>query len=235
MMVHMAGGVKRGARAVLRELRSAPLTFGWLALLLVTTVVQHRIPSDLLERWFEADSTNLANLAHDPIRVMITSLLWIDGGQWLAYVVLFVLISARVERWLGSWRWLVVGLIGQVVATLISEGYVAVQIQTGSLPASMEHTMDFGVSYFLATLAGVLAYRIRPPWRWVHLAGMLGLIALISSGVWSFTTLGHLCSLGIGLACYPIARRVARRPLPEVVPETAAEAAANPVMSEARP
>lgn len=211
MTVVTMGG-RWAVRGALRELRTAPLTFGWLALLLGTTVLQHRLPPALLHRWFEADSTNLSNLAHDPIRVMITSLLWLDGAQWLPYVVLFVLISARVERWLGSWRWLTVGLLGHVVASLISEGYVGLQIQAGSVPASMEHTMDIGVSYFLATLAGVLAYRIRGGWRWVYLAAMLGLIAIAGSGDFDFTTLGHLCSLGAGLACYPIAVRPVRRP-----------------------
>lgn len=226
-MVFVKTPARSIARTVLRETRVAPLTFGWLGLLFVTTVLQRRLPSALLDRWLEADSTNLANLGHNPIRVMITSLLWIAGGQWLPYAVLFVLISARVESWLGSWRWLAVGMLGQVLASLISEGYVGLLIRAGSLPASMEHTMDFGVSYFLATLAGVLTYRIRGVWRWVHLAAMLGLIALASSGDFDFTTLGHLCSLGIGLACCPIARQIPQRSLSEAAPAE--------VMSEARP
>lgn len=204
----------RVLRRVAGEFRGAPLTFGWLTLLLGTTVLQHRLAPATLQRLLEADSTSLQNLGHDPIRVMLGSLLWIDGAQWLPYVVFFVLISARVERWLGSWRWLAIGLLGHVLATLLSEGYLRLEIQAGIAPPSMERTMDIGVSYFLATLAGVLAYRLHGASRWVYLAGMLGLIGLISSGQFDFTTLGHLCSLGIGLVCYPMVAQVVRRPAP---------------------
>ena len=71
----------------------------------------------------------------------------------------------------------------------------------------MVHARDVGVSYFLAGVTAVLAYRIAPPWRWAYLAVLiLGFsTALVLNP--SFTAVGHLSSIGIGLCFYPMARR----------------------------
>ncbi len=100
-----------------RFIRSAPLTFGWLAVLLVTSLYQHALTRRELHAVLEHQSTNLHHLATDPIRVLLASLLWIDGVWWWPYLLMYCLILVPAERWLGSLRWLVVGLLAHVVAT----------------------------------------------------------------------------------------------------------------------
>jgi hypothetical protein len=62
-------------------------------------------------------STNLRHLDTNPIKVLIESLLWIDGRYWLPYLVVFTIFLAPAERWLGSLRWVLVDArTGRVVA-----------------------------------------------------------------------------------------------------------------------
>ena len=112
-----------------RFIRSAPLTFSWLAILLATSVYQHVLTRRELHAVLEHQSTNLHHLATDPIRVLFASLLWIDGVWWWPYLLMYCLILVPAERWLGSLRWLAVGLLAHVVATYVGEGtlYWAIQ------------------------------------------------------------------------------------------------------------
>lgn len=199
-----------GRRRVLSDIwgyvRSAPWTFTWLALLLVTTIIQHSVSSSTLDRMLEKRSTNLNNLHHDPIKVLYQSLMWIDGGHWWPYLLSYCIFHATAERWLGSLRWLVVGLSAHVLATYISEGLLGVAIRHGEASSELVDVRDIGVSYFLAAIVGVLTYHIAYPWRWLYLILALGKYGLPVIGHLSFTAIGHLTSLLIGLAFYPIIR-----------------------------
>jgi len=109
--------------SVWRYVKRAPLTYSWLVLLLITTIVQHSIPAHRLQALLQKESTNLHHLASDPIRVLIQSLVWIDGKYWWPYLIAFTLFLAPAERWLGQLRWLLVGLLCHVGATYLSEAY----------------------------------------------------------------------------------------------------------------
>ena len=85
-------------------MKSAPLTYSWLVVLLMTTIVQRSIPAHRLDALLQKQSTNLHHLGSDPIRVLIQSLLWIDGQYWWPYFVVFTLFLAPAERWLGHLR-----------------------------------------------------------------------------------------------------------------------------------
>ncbi|MGY4650992.1 hypothetical protein ACVWWN_004788 [Mycobacterium sp. URHB0021] len=196
---------------VWRYVKSAPLTYSWLALLLVTTIVQHSIPLRRLHALLQKDSTNLHHLASDPVRVLVQSLLWIDGQYWTPYLVVFTLFLAPAERWLGRLRWLFVGLVSHVGATYLSEGYLYWRIQEAVSSPRLIDARDIGVSYFVVGIVGVLTYRIPRRWRWMYVVGAL-LVFVISLAVkQDFTQLGHFSALLIGLACYPLTR--SRRPV----------------------
>lgn len=209
-----AGRIRRAAAAAAGWIRSAPITYAWLALLLVTTLAQHTLPPDRIDRILDRRSTNLDNLAHHPVRALVGSLFWLDGAYWLPYVVGFTVFLAVAERWLGRWRYLVVGLGGHVVASVISQGLVGAAIVDGRAPAHLATVVDVGVSYFMAAVIGVLTYRIPRPWRWPYLV-----ICLIAFGLptvvdpVTFTEVGHATALLIGLALYPVA---AGRPVADV-------------------
>lgn len=197
-------------RIVWHYVTSAPLTYGWLLALAVTTIVQnlltgHQLHSILLHRY-----TNIHALATDPLGVLFSSLLWIDGRSLEPYLLLFTIFLAPAEHWLGQLRWLTVGLTSHIVATYISEGllYMAIQMQDASARSVRAH--DIGVSYFMVGVMGILTYRIARPWRWGYL-GVLVLIfgfpvLLMDRIELSFTAIGHFAALLIGLAFFPMAR-----------------------------
>ncbi|GAA3229301.1 hypothetical protein GCM10020256_42180 [Streptomyces thermocoprophilus] len=70
-------------------MRSAPGTYVWLAVLFVTTVALHHMSPVAEERFLRARSTNLRELSSHPVRVLIASAMWIEGGHWVPYAVLY--------------------------------------------------------------------------------------------------------------------------------------------------
>lgn len=193
-------------RWVWAEFRGSPLTYLWLVILLGTTAVQHSLSPHRLDRVLGERSTNLHHLTDDPLRVLWTSLFWIDGAYWLPYLVLFLLIHRPAERWLGSFRWLLVGFAAHVTATYLSEGLLALAIRNGHAHASLVNVLDVGVSYFLAGISGILLYRIAFPWRWVYLGGLLLIFVTPLFTDLNFVAIGHAVAMAFGVAAYPVAR-----------------------------
>lgn len=197
-------------RVVWHYVISAPLTYGWLLALSVTTIVQHLLTGHQLHSVLLHRYTNLHALATDPLGVLFSSLFWIDGRSLEPYLLLFTLFLAPAERWLGQLRWLTVGLTAHIVATYISEGllYLAIQLNEASQRSVRAH--DIGVSYFMVGVMGVLTYRIARPWRWGYLGVLLlifGFPVLLMDRIeLSFTAIGHFAALLIGLAFYAMAR-----------------------------
>lgn len=202
----MLAWLKALLAAVWRFVASAPLTYAWLVVLLVTTIIQHHLTQRELHTVLVHGSTNLYHLARDPLEVLFSSLLWIDGRYWTPYLVLFSLFLAPAERWLGQIRWLTVGLTAHIGATYISEGLLYLAIQLHLEPEKLVHARDIGVSYFMVGVMAVLTYHIARPWRWGYL-GILILVFLIPLIVHvNFTAIGHFASILIGLCFYPMAR-----------------------------
>jgi hypothetical protein len=193
--------------AVWRYVSSAPLTYGWLTVLLFTTILQHVLPRRRLHILLVHESTNLHQLATDPLHVLFTSLLWIDGKYWTPYLVLLTLFLAPAEQWLGQIRWLTVGLTAHVGATYISEGLLYLAIQHELAPERLVHASDIGVSYFLVGVMGVLTYHIAPPWRWGYLALLVAIFGVLLTIKPDFTAVGHFSAIFIGICFEPMARR----------------------------
>ncbi|MFJ9347142.1 rhomboid-like protein [Streptomyces sp. NPDC101237] len=189
-----------------RYVRSAPGTYVWLAILFVTTVALHHMSPAFEQQFLRQRSTNIRELSDNPVRVLVASAMWIGGGHWLPYAVLYTVFHAPAERWLGTVRWLLVCVTAHVLATLISEGALLKGIHDGIAPHSAVNTLDIGVSYALAGVVAVLTYRIATPWRYGYLAVVLLVYGLPLIGSPTFTDLGHLVAALIGLACYPLVR-----------------------------
>lgn len=186
---------------------SAPLTYGWLVVLLATTLIQHSLSDRLLRALLVSTSTNLHHLASDPARVLFNSLLWIDGRYWWPYLIVFSLFLAPAERWLGHLRWLAVGVICHVGATYVSEGILYWTIQEAQASPRLIDARDVGVSYFVVGIAGVLFYHLPRRWRWFYLGAVVAIAVGALAIRTNFTSWGHLCALALGLACYPLTRR----------------------------
>ncbi|MEU6559763.1 rhomboid-like protein [Nocardia nova] len=192
--------------AVTRYVRSAPGTYIWLAILLVSTLVVRHLSPDQADVLLGNRSTNLHHLREDPIRVLISSAFWLAGGGWLVYAVSYSIFHAQAERWLGTLRWLLVAVIAHVGATYISEGVLYWAIHHGYAPESAVNTLDYGVSYALAGVVGVLVYRIASPWRYLYLAGVVVVYTAPVFAHRTFTDIGHFSAMTLGFACYPLTR-----------------------------
>ncbi|MEU7201889.1 rhomboid-like protein [Streptomyces sp. NPDC045470] len=195
-------------RAIRSYVCRAPGTFIWLGILFGTSVIMHELTPDILERVLQRRSTNIHNLLLSPGRVLLTSALWLDGGGWPLYVLVFNIFHVPAERWLGTSRWLAVMGVAHIGATYLSEGVLALAIHTDAAPRSAVNTLDVGVSYALAGVAAVLTYRI--PWRplrYVYAAGVLLFYTAPLFDHLTFTDIGHFTAALLGLACYPLTPR----------------------------
>jgi hypothetical protein len=185
--------------------RSTPGTHIWLGILAVTSTVVAASSPSVRSYLLHAVSTNLVELRHHPVRVLVASALWIQTPSgFVFYAVLFELVHATAERWLGTWRWLAVVTVAHVGATLVSQKAVRLGIREQRLPDSLAHTVDIGVSYGLAGVVGVLTYRVPRPWRWVYLVTVLAFLTYQVAHDGTFTDLGHLTALLLGLCCRPL-------------------------------
>jgi hypothetical protein len=200
-------------RAVGRFVRGAPLTYLWAITLLITTIIANHMTQRQYHTVVVDDSTNIHDLAKDPLEVLFYSLLWIDGRYWTPYLVLFTLFLAPAEHWLGQVRWLTVGLTAHVGATYISEGLLYLAIQHHLEPHRLVHARDIGVSYFLVGVIAVLTYRIAGPWRWGYLAIVITIFVIPLVVRMNFTGIGHFSAIFIGLCFYPMARARGGQPL----------------------
>lgn len=198
--------VSRAARAVGRFVRGAPGTFAWLAILTLTTYLISHINPAFRDRFLRQRSTNLHELSTNPIRVLISSALYIDGGGLWLYYLLYSIFHAPVERRLGTARWLAVVVAAHVGATYLSEGAVYWEVRHGYLPPSAIFTLDIGVSYALAGVEAVAAYLIEAPWSYAYAAALIAYYGYHLVVGNTFTDLGHFSSIMIGFACYPLTK-----------------------------
>jgi hypothetical protein len=209
--------------------RSAPGTYLWLAILLVNNITINSFSPRFRYRFVLHHSTNLHELSHDPVRVLISSALWIDGGHWWPYLILYSVFHAPVERRLGSLRWLVVVAVSHVGASYISESVVYYDIHHGTASPSAAFIPDIGVSYALAGVQGVLAYFIAAPWRYIYAAALIAYYGEVLLDTTStFTDVGHFTALLLGLACFPLTRGRRSEPWDPLVTARSAWARVRP-------
>ncbi|MEV4039053.1 rhomboid-like protein [Streptomyces umbrinus] len=186
-----------------------PFTFGYAVVLAVTSLVAEYADPGLVDRVLQASSTDVAHLAQSPVRVLVASALWIAGGLTSAYVIAFLLVLTALERRIGGWRTAGVFLLGHGLATLATEIPVGLSVLAGHLPESSLHRYDYGISFGVATSVGALAGLLRPWLRWTVLAvfGWMVIGDLIAFTD-PMTNWGHTMALAIGVATWPLLRRV---------------------------
>jgi len=185
-----------------------PFTFAYAALLAVTSLIAAYASPSLVGALYQASSTDVAHLVRTPVLVLVASALWVAGGLASPYALCFLVVLTALERRIGGVRTAVVFLLGHVLATLATEGTVGLAVLLGHLPDSSLHRLDYGISFGVAASVGALAGLLRPWLRWPVLAlfgGMLvqDLIAFTDP----MTNWGHLISLAIGIATWPMIRR----------------------------
>nr|WP_244320187.1 MULTISPECIES: rhomboid-like protein [Streptomyces] len=185
-----------------------PFTFGYAALLAVTSLIAAQAPPSLVYALYQGSSTDVAHLVRSPAVVLLASALWIAGGLLSPYALAFVLVLTALERRIGGARAACVFLAGHVLATLATEVPVGLAVLAGDLPGTSLHRLDYGISFGVAASTGALAGLLRPWLRWPLLAGTAYLLLTdLLAYTDPMTNWGHLIALTIGVSTWPVVRR----------------------------
>ncbi|MFD3504668.1 rhomboid-like protein [Streptomyces sp. NPDC058678] len=184
-----------------------PFTFGYGAVLAVTSLVTAYADPALVHQLHQASSTDVAHLVRMPALVLPASALWIAGGIFSPYAIGFLLVLTALERRTGGLRTAGVFFLGHVLATLATEVPVGLAVLVGHLPDSSLHRLDYGVSFGVAAALGALAGLLTPWLRWPLLALFGGVLVLdLLAFTDPLTNWGHLIALAIGVATWPVTR-----------------------------
>ena len=202
--------------------RTAPFTFAYLALLLGTTallaVSSERGRTVLLH----ASSTNLHELGHAPVRVLLASALWLQGFSVLTWVLLFVIVLAAVEQALGTRRAVAVFAAGHIGATLLTALALWIGVRAGAFSPHLDDAVDVGVSYGFVAAAAAFTFVLPRRLRLAYATALLGYLVFRLVASHTFTDAGHLVALAIGYGLWWTGladpRRVRSRTILEACP-----------------
>ncbi|MFB7594165.1 rhomboid-like protein [Streptomyces sp. NPDC056160] len=212
----VAWGVRGGGQRAWRLLPSpggTPFTFWYAAVLVGTSLVARYATPSVMDVLYRSSSTDVAHLVRAPLAVLVASALWVAGGVLTAYSLCFLLVLTALERRTGALRAAGVFLLGHVFATLATEVPVGLAVLAGRLPDGALHRLDYGISFGVAASVGALCGLLRPWVRWPVLAAFAGmLLEDLVAFTDPMTSAGHLISLAVGVACWPVLRR--GRPAP---------------------
>jgi len=205
----------RARAIVLHYMRTAPATYAYAFVLLITSWVLQTSSTKIADRLLLERSTNLDHLGRDPVRVLFASAFWLENGtQFFAWLVLLTLVMAPFERRVGSALTIGVFTIGHVFATLLTAAGLWAALQIDAVEHSVANARDVGASYGFLAVAACFGYLVDRRLRPLYLSGLIVVVALLAA-IWTdFTSFGHLLSVALGLACYPLVRRHAVRLAP---------------------
>ncbi|MDL4821321.1 rhomboid-like protein [Actinomadura opuntiae] len=145
-------------------------------------------------------STNLANLAVDPVGTMVASAFVAEGSQGALLVVAALGLFPVVRRF-GNVRAVVLVAASHVLGTLISQGIAFVRLEAGLLSDSVRTISDVGPSYVLcAALVAAVLYghgRVR---RLLAFGAWAALLPFLFAGLSSLeiAAVGHLVAMVSG-------------------------------------
>ncbi|WP_438828653.1 rhomboid-like protein [Streptomyces klenkii] len=200
----------RPGRRLLRALPTplgTPFTFFYALVLLATAIYTDYGDEATVSHLLRESSTDAAHLAEQPLVVLLASALWIAGGLYSLYGILFVLVVSALERRTGGARTAGVFLLGHVLATLATELPVAGAVAAGRLPEASLHRLDYGISFGVMACIGALAGLLGPRAKWT----VLGLAFLMcAQDLVEFAdplaSWGHPIALLTGMACWGLVR-----------------------------
>ncbi len=184
-----------------------PFTFAYALVLLATAIYTDYGDEATVNQLLRESSTDAAHLAEQPLVVLVASALWIAGGLYSLYGILFVLVVSALERRTGGARTAGVFLLGHVLATLATELPVAGAVAAGRLPEASLHRLDYGISFGVMACIGALAGLLGPRAKWT----VLGLAFLMcAQDLVEFAdplaSWGHPIALLTGMACWGLLR-----------------------------
>ena len=192
--IHPATG--KGATQWLPSAKATPLTTAVTLLLALTALLLRTHPGDLnsVVAWA---STNVNNLEHHPVAAMLVSTFVVPGNV-LPELVIVAASFAALERAIGAWRTALIALLGQVIATLLTEYGADLGAGLHLFAQSPADRADVGVSYVMYSVLAACALSLTGRARLLgalSVGTMVIVPFLLSPGM---TTSGHVLSVAIG-------------------------------------
>jgi hypothetical protein len=177
----------------------------YLVVLLVTWWTLRGASARLDHRLILSASTNVTNMRHDPVQVLISSAFWPDSTAvpW-QMVIEFLIVMVAAERWLGTRRLVAVFAAGHIGATLLTFAGIVYGLDQGLLPVEVAKASDVGTSYGLYAVAALLVFRFPPRWRLLSASALTTYLVFSAWNEPTFTAFGHLAAITIGFAAYPV-------------------------------
>jgi S1-C subfamily serine protease len=195
--------------------RSAPVSFGYLLVLVLTTWVLQTSGARVASRLLLERSTNLDHLARDPVRVLVASAFWLSSTWQLSLAAAaLVLLVAPLERRIGGRRTIAVLASGHLGATLLVAGGLWIALRADAVGRSVVDARDVGPSYALFAAAACLTYLVERRLRGPFVAALVAYAAATVTMEASFAAVGHLVAIAIGLGCHRVVRNPSPRPGP---------------------
>ena len=198
-----------GAPVVTGFWRNRDVGFGYALVLLVIAIAVFAQPSGVAGQAVLNSSTNLHNLRTEPLSVLFLSAFVLDSPWDLWVLPLLIGVYGCAQRWLGRAATVLVAASGHVFSTMFVALLVNAGIANHQLSRRLANEPDVGVSYGLAALLGVLAFRLRPPVRRTVALGSTALLLAVMAVSQTFTDLGHLVAWSIGLTMGFVGSRLA--------------------------
>ncbi|RJO73980.1 hypothetical protein D5S18_18820 [Nocardia panacis] len=178
-----------------------PVTLAYLGVLVLVAGVLSALSDTAQTGVILRTSTNLHNLMRGHVSTLFSSA-FVIGDFWVALSVLPLLgcLLALAELRFGSGQLVRIFLAGHIGATLLVAIGLWVAVGVQWLPRSVGRAEDVGISYGAMALFGALVAVVPRAWRslWVAVWSIVGVEGMVVGQ--TFTNVGHLVSLGIGVA-----------------------------------
>lgn len=213
----MSGTDWRSAgRETLRALLSLRVAPAYLLIIIGTSVVlNHLVDPSTRDSVILANSTNVDNLEHGRLWVLLTSA-FIVGGKLSAHRAVGVLAVMGLGELFWGWRRLIaVFLLGHVGASLLVFLGLEAGIHRQLIPGEVSFAADVGISYGTHAVIGALLWGMRGAGRVLLLGYYLtvAVAAVLMGG--TFTDVGHLLATLLGVFAGWWMRRHALHPEPD--------------------
>ena len=180
--------------------RHTDVAWAYAAIVLVVAIVVRAAPGITTEELVLDSSTNLDNLRHTPLLVLGASAFVVAPLPGLWVLAPLVATFGAAQRWLGRGATVIVAALGHVGVTLFVAVLLAAGIADGRLNPALARAHDVGVSYAVATLAGLLAARVPRRLRPWYVAGLVAFAVVALLVHPDFTAVGHLTAVLLGFA-----------------------------------
>jgi Rhomboid-like protein len=186
-------------------LRGADVGWAYAGVVVVVAVVVRVLPGITTEELVLDSSTNLDNLRHTPLLVLLASAFVVAPLRGLWILVPLVAAFGAAQRWLGRAATITLAALGHVGATLFVAALLSAGIDDGRLSPALARAEDVGVSYAVATVAGLLAARVPRRLRPWYAMGLLAVTAGPLVVEVDFTEVGHVTAVLLGFALASVA------------------------------